>query len=246
MKALITGSERGFISHHVYDYLGGLGYEVDYLSRANFDFKDFSPLYGEDKPDVVVNAAWLRADLQSREHLNFANNMCEFLWYCSDAGRRVINIGSHSEYSVSGSPAKETDRCEPVTTYGLAKLMVTLYAKNLGFNTLRLSAVYGEGGRTFKDIYDRENARYAMPENVKDFVPVEQVCYAVERLIHMPHLYGEIINVSSGRQESAEEIAREIQDAESKWHLYAQRQVEPSYAVIDNEKMINLLNLKPR
>jgi len=134
--------------------------------------------------------------------------------------------------------------CEPIDTYGLAKLMVTLYAKKLGFNSLRLFAVYGEGGRTFKDVVNKPDAKYSHPENVKDFVHVDIVCHAVERLIHAKHLYGEIINVSRYDQEEAYTMVLGTGGDVNRFYQYPQRQYECSYWVGDNTKMKKLLNIK--
>lgn len=240
----ISGA-HGFIGSHIQSYLAHLGYEVGAIDRCIVQ-GNYNALL-QDKPSHLIYASWPRlGDIHSLQHLEFANMTCRFFKFCADNGIKVLNLGSHNEYSLKDTPTEETDLCEPVTTYGIAKLMVTLYAKNLGFNTLRLAAVYGEGGRTFKDIAGREHALYAMPENVKDFVSIEQVCYAVERMIHARHLYGEIVNVASGKQETAAEIAAEVEGAEGKWHMYAQRQFEPHYWVLSTKKMQELLNLRPR
>lgn len=239
MRIGILGA-TGYVGSNVLKYLRQLEYTPVELGRdsfENFNFRDC---------DVVINCAWVRlSDIQDLRHLDFARQAIELMEVAKRNGVRIINIGSHNEYSLSDEPLVEDGLCEPIDTYGLAKLMVTLHAKKLGFNTLRLAAVYGNGGRTFKDIANKEGAKYAMPENVKDFVHIDKVCFAVERLLHAQHLYGEIINVSSGMQESAEEIAREVEGAELRWHKYKQRQYEPYYWVLDNTKMIKMLNLKP-
>lgn len=243
-RILITGSENGFVASHLYKYLCSLKYEVSFLGKEDFNNKNFAALYQQPKPDVVVHTAWTRCkDIHSLEHLDFAKQSCEFFNYCKDAGLRVINLGSHAEYSVN-EVSKETDRCEPVTTYGIAKLATTLHAKNLGYNTLRLFAVTGEGGRQFKSIYENASG-YNHKENVKDYVPIEMVCHAVVRLMYAQHLYGEIINVATGKQETAEEIAKEIEGAREKWNMYQQRQYEQSEWRGDTEKMEKILNIKP-
>lgn len=261
MKVLITGG-TGFIGSDIAKYLSELGYEVVCFPREYFEAKEFGMLYEKPKPDVVVHAAWTRErDIQSLNHLDFARASCEFFDYCKDAGLRVINLGSHNEYGVKFEPAREDMMCQPVDTYGIAKLATTLYAQRLGFNTLRLFAVYGEGGRNFKSIYETSQ-KYSHPENVKDFVPLRMVSWAVERLMHAQHLYGEIINVASGTQETAFELVRNLcnesrslrcGEAEicrecelmKRFNLYPQRQYEPSMWVGDTEKMERLLNLNP-
>lgn len=244
MNRILVLGFTGYVGSHIVSYLTRLGYQVECLSREEFEDKNYYRLQGG---DILINAAWTRQkDLHSLEHLDFARDVCSMYQYCHDNGIRVLNLGSHAEYSIGKEPSKEIDLCEPVTTYGIAKLMVTLYAKNMGFNTLRLFAVYGGGGRTFRDVVGLHNAKFAMPENAKDFVPVEQVCYAVERLIHMPHVYGEIVNVASGFTLTAEELASEVQGVEEKWHQYAQRQFESPYGAGDVTKMKELLNLNPK
>jgi nucleoside-diphosphate-sugar epimerase len=255
LKFILTGA-TGFIGKNLMEYLCRLGYEVRCLSKEEFVSKDFSKLYGWDnwKADAVIHGAWIRnSDIHSLEHLDFARDSCEFFNYCKDAGLRVINLGSHNEYGVKFLPASEDMICEPIDTYGIAKLMVTLYAQKLGFNTLRLFAVYGEGGRNFKSIAEN-SLRYSQPENAKDFIPVEMVCHAVERLAHAQHLYGQVINVASGQQESAREIALKMIENEeierekeilNRFYRYPQRQYEPSQWLGDTSKMIKLLNIRP-
>jgi len=263
-NVLITGG-TGFIGHHLMSHLGGLGYHVESLPKQEFLAEDFTRLKDMDrdgnniKPDMVIHTAWPRlADIHDPAHLEFALWSCQFLKECADTGVKVINLGSHNEYGIKYEPANEEMICEPIDTYGLAKLMVTLYAKKLGVNTLRLFAVYGEGGRNFKSVAHHAG-RFANPQNVKDFIPVEAVCWAVERLMHAPHLYGEVINVCTGEQQSAheiilkllkdspEELEREQLELEQiqKFNRYAQRQFEPGMWVGDPEKMKRILNLDP-
>lgn len=244
ISCLLTGG-TGFCGRYVMEYLENLGYEVSNLTREEFEVGDWSKL--DARPDVVLHFAWPRLqNIQSMEHLDFARKSCEFLYECSRRGVRAVNIGSHNEYGVKFEPAKEDMICEPIDTYGIAKLCVTGFAKTLGFNTLRLFAVYGEGGRNFKSVYESSNA-YANPDNVKDFVPLKMVGKAVERIIHARHLFGEVINVTMGRQESALELVMKLGGTHhlEKFNQYPQRQYEPAYWLGHPEKMQRLLNINP-
>lgn len=241
---------NGFIGKNVSRYLKKLNYEVSEVPRPDYGIAP--------QADIVINCAWIKSpDIHDLAHLDFAMDTIRYYEECSRKGIRVINIGSHSEYGVQEKPASEMDKCEPVNTYGLAKLMVTLHAKKLGYNTLRLFAVYGDGGRTVKDVMGSREARFSQPENVKDFVPVGMVCAGIERLIHAKHLYGEVINICSGTQESVREMVMElvppdeidrelrIKELYEKFYQYPQRQYEPSEYRGDPTKMIRLLNIKP-
>lgn len=241
MRCLISGA-TGFIGSHLLKYLSDLGYEVDLISTSEFKREDWSKL--DAKPDVVIHCAWIREpNLHAHEHLEFAEWSCNFLNECKSRGLRAINIGSSSEYGVKYEPMKEDMICEPINTYGLGKLMVTLHAKKLGYNTLRLFSVVGRGGKTFPSIYKKAK-QYGNPNDTRDYVDDLIVCCAVERLIHAQHLYGEIINVCSGNSLRNIWVANDAPTKPNRmWYKYAMRQYEPSVWVGDATKMRRLLNL---
>ena len=233
MKILISGAS-GFIGGHLYTYLDELGYEVDQIGKNEFMHEDFGIL-NRFKPDVVVHCAWIRnKDLQITDHLEFAELSCHFFDECRKAGIRVINIGSSSEYGPKLKPMKEDMTCEPVSTYGIAKLMVTLYAKKLGFNTLRLFTVYGKGGT-----WDLNNllTKTISKEPQRHFVSVYEVCGAIERLMHAHHLYGEVINVASRENPTANYFMKDG----CVFGTYPQRQYEPAMWEADLTKYEELL-----
>ena len=237
MKILITGA-TGFIGKHLNKYLVDLGYVVDGLDSKT----ELLGCLKEQSYDLVLHCAWIRdEDLHSLEHLKFGYETCQFFEECKSRDIRVINLGSSSEYGVKFKPMKEDMRCEPINTYGLAKLMVTLHAKKLGFNTLRLFTVTGEGGHSFKDL-DKSGNKVSAPLDIRDFVSIEIVCAAIERLIHSEHLYGEIINIGSGVSKRYMNIRDDLPEYKG-WHTYPQRQYEPSCWQADITKMKKLLNI---
>jgi len=237
-KIGITGS-TGFVGKHVSKYLYDLGYEVTLITRGEFMNQEWSVLEGL---DTVIHCAWCTdKDLQSIEHLEFAEWTCNFFNECKKRGIRVINIGSSSEYGVKYEPMKEDMVCEPVNAYGIAKLSVTLYAKLLGYNTLRIFSPYGEGGKNFVSRF-KKALKYGNPKDCRDYFPVELVSYAVERLLHAKHLYGEIINVCEGESLENGDFILNGKD-NKKWHKYKQNQYEPSVWVGNPIKMKKLLNL---
>jgi len=242
-KALMTGG-TGFIGSHVWKFLANKGYEVEDISKLEFMNEDFHRLQSF-TPDVVVHCAWTRQqDLFSTEHLEFAELSCYFLKECKKRGVRVINIGSSSEYGIKYDHFKEDMSCEPINTYGIAKLVVTLFAKNLGYNTLRLFTVTGEGGHSFQDIY-KTAEKWSYPHDIRHYVDVQTVCVCIERMIHAPHLYGEIINIANTQygMQSNQVIAGKENEGSEKWNKYPQRQYEPSFWQADTTRMRKLLNI---
>lgn len=241
----ITGS-TGFVGGHILKYLFDLGYIVEHFSKADFIAQNWEHLDGV---DTVIHSAWcMDKDLHSTEHLEFAEWTCNFFDQCKARGIRVINIGSSSEYGVKYEPMREDMLCEPVNAYGIAKLSVTLYAKLLGYNTLRIFSPFGDGGKNFASIKDKVE-KYGNPHDTRDYFPVELVSQAVERLLHAKHLYGEIINVCSGKSSSNGSnyidyiVNPDYHNIDTKWYKYPQRQYEPSLWVGDTTKMKKLLNL---
>lgn len=244
-RILVTGG-RGFLGSHIIKYLSGLGYNVDYFLKEDFIAQNWSHLDGV---KTVIHCAWCTdKDLQSIEHMEFAEWTCNFFDECKKRGIRVINLGSSSEYGVKYEAMREDMMCEPVNAYGIAKLSVTLYAKLLGYNTLRIFSPYGEGGKNFVSLKDKVE-KYGNPLDRRDYFPVELVCHAVERLLHAKHLYGEVINVCRGIWESNRDYVNPFGygDVEKivgpKWFKYPQRQYEPSVWVGSTDKMKKLLNL---
>lgn len=241
-KIKVTGG-MGFIGGHVLVWLSNLGYDVEYLTRSEFLNQEWSALDGV---DTVIHCAWcMDKDLHSIEHMEFAEWTCNFFNECKKRGIRVINIGSSSEYGVKFEKMSEDMICEPINAYGIAKLSVTLYAKLLGYNTLRLFSPFGEGGKNFMSKY-KTSKKWGNPLDNRDYVPVEYVCMAVERLLHAKHLYGEVINVCRGKFTSNMEIGEtkvENLGKNKKWFKYKQNQYEPKLWVGDDTKMRKLLNI---
>lgn len=267
-RILLTGG-TGFVGKNLWKYLDRLGYTTENISKDEFMHEDFRRLkdmrleteldrkpfptismegYDRLKPDVVIHCAWPRAvDLHSTDHLEFAEMSCNFFNECKKRGIRVINLGSSSEYGPILEPRREDMLCTPNTTYGIAKLAVTLYAKKLGFNTLRLFTVAGEGGHNFGDIA-KDSKKWSDRKQIRDYVSIDKVCLAVQRLIHAEHLYGEIINVASGIPVSNLKVAKYVLENkdvadDARWNTYPQTQYEPSTWVADTTKMKKLLNI---
>lgn len=236
-RILITGA-TGFIGSYLFKYLKDLRYNVQGINSNEFKY----PEQFIRTKEIVIHCAWIREqDLHSLEHIKFGAVTCQFFEECKRRGIRVINLGSSSEYGVKFEPMKEDMICEPINTYGLAKLMVTLHAKKLGFNTLRLFTVVGEGGHSFFDIKDKTD-KWEYPFSHRDTIDIKHVCKAIERLIHAEHLYGEVINVGTGiRRFYVNE--NDLKINKNKWFKHPQRQYEPSSWVASTEKMKKLLNI---
>lgn len=237
-RVLLTG-HTGFIGSHLIKYLDKLGYPTDGISKNDFMHENFRQL-DEFNPDIVVHCAWPKSDLHATDHLEFAEMACNFFNECKKRGIRVINLGSSSEYGVKHKPMKEDMVCEPFTTYGIAKLAVTLYAKKLGFNTLRVFTAHGEGGN-WDETNPHEKRSLSRPNRA--FIPVTRLCMLIERLMHAEHLYGEIINAGGIGDEGWGNDTNRFFTKDSQPGTYPQNQYEPSCWQVDTTKQKKLLNI---
>jgi nucleoside-diphosphate-sugar epimerase len=140
--------------------------------------------------------------------------------------KRLINLGSSSEYGIKSKPMKETDMLEPITPYGITKVAQTLFAQyfsrqsSLPSVTLRLFSVYGpyeEPGRLIYDIMvaliQKNRLKLGSPLPRRDFIHVDDVIIALQKAAKTRGVEGEIFNIGGGKDYSvkdAVDIARDI------------------------------------
>jgi nucleoside-diphosphate-sugar epimerase len=176
-----------------------------------------------------------------------------------------VNVGSSSEYGLMDKPMAETDRPQPVSSYGRSKLAAThlceSYASAYGMPnvTLRLFSPYGP----------YEDARRLVPsvilsclkgidpalgsaESVRDFVFVmDAVDALLEAAIQIDKLKGRIINIGSGIQRSVGEVADMIielvgNDVRPIWGAVKPSQPEPKAWLADIGLVAELMGWQPR
>jgi UDP-glucose 4-epimerase len=138
--------------------------------------------------------------------------------------RRLVHVGGSSEYGPRLLPLRETDRLEPVTSYGASKAAATLavqqYARTYErpIAILRPFSVYGPWESpsrliptaTFAALDGRE-LPITPPGYRRDFVYVDDVVDAclLAGTLDVPR--GEIVNVGTGWQWSNDEVVRIIE-----------------------------------
>jgi len=175
-----------------------------------------------------------------------------------------VNTGSSSEYGIKSSPMREGDLLEPVNDYGVSKSAATLYCQSVARNekmpivTLRLFSPYGsyEGPNrlipsVILDCLRGKNPKITSPASVRDFIFIEDVMDAYQKILDAREVRGEIINIGSGNQHSVgdvvdriieltgREVVPEIGGA-SKWSN------EPEKWEADITKAKTLLNWEPK
>lgn len=262
MKVLVTGG-AGFIGHNASIYLKSQGYEVvafDNLKRATGfaverlkmhhvpllkgDILSFSALEKAlSGADVVVHAA---AYISVKESLRkpaiyFRNNVAgtaNVAYACLRGGVKLLYISSAAVYGdLAHLPISESQPANPVSPYGLTKLMgeevVKFYAlQGLKYAILRLFNVYGLGqSGAYAGVITRfiERVRAGRPpiiygdgQQTRDFIHVYDVAEAIKLSIKRG-LENETLNVASGEPVTIRDLAKLI-------IKYANQSLKPIFA----------------
>lgn len=135
-----------------------------------------------------------------------------------------INTGSCAEYGLSEQIKRETDLCQPVNTYGIAKLASTLYAnleaKKYGKSilTLRPFSPYGPYDNQKRLISDNiikalrnQNLELANPDAVRDYIYIDDIIDLYLKTIDRANDFkSEVFNVGSGNQSTSKEVIDKI------------------------------------
>ena len=137
--------------------------------------------------------------------------------------KKVVNIGSSSEYGVSPEPMKETDSLLPTTPYGISKVAQTSMAcyfsreHGLPVNTLRLFSVYGpyeEKGRLVSDIMlaiiRNHPIKLFSPLPRRDFIFIDDVVEVLIKAAEAENVEGEIFNIGGGKDHSIKNVVSAV------------------------------------
>ena len=255
-KIIITGA-NGFIGSNLTRVLLENGYDIyitvrrssdlwrikDIMSEVNAFYVDkstkeeFSDIFQSVKPDFLINA--IGADQRKNiidESSTWLGNFHSFINITAAMKNMpdifLIQLGSSFEYGKStlrNNPLNEDSACEPVSEYGITKLLATEYLKYLGTNRILRSAcvrifnVYGQyesRERLIPDIIlktlNGSNVVLKNPKVSRDFIHITDVIAAIRLIMAREDQIGEnkfeILNLGSGRAHKVEEVANYIRD----------------------------------
>lgn len=224
------------------------------------------------KPNIIIhNAAFGGYHFETEEKRVFDTNLLGTInmvdAYLQSNSELLINTGSSSEYGIKDNPMKEDNLLEPMGDYAVSKSATTLYcrSKSLENNrkivTFRLFSAYGyyeESHRlipyVLRSIMKEQTARLNNPNNVRDFIFIEDICSAYSRLIRMiNHIdLGEIINLGSGKTSKVKEIIEIAEKIAGKklhinWQNSESRNGDRAVNwTADVSKLQNILKWKPQ
>jgi UDP-glucose 4-epimerase len=227
MNILIIGT-NGFIGSHVAAHFGkSSGYKVTAINWSPDCLQEIENICQSNTMDVVINATGSADVAKSVKFpaVDFeANVMFHFklLDILKHGGCKYIYFSSAAVY---GNPQKmpiaETDAINAVSPYGWHKyygeMMCKEFASLYKIQTasLRLFSVFGPGQKKmlFYDLYTKCNSDSPTIElqgsgnDSRDFIYVQDVVLAVEKIITAAPMQGECYNIGSGTERQIKDVA---------------------------------------
>lgn len=236
----------GFIGHNLWTHLAARGWSIDRVVRSPAGGKDttmtedgsvrtirtessvdgIARAIALSRPQVVFNlaAAGVGRRVPYDEMIDGNAGVVARLLEHLDPRRTtmVVHAGSWSQYSLDNPDRDivETDRMEPSTVYGAAKVGAELAGRTIAaevgiaFVTLRLFNVYGPGERPSRlipyvtaAIGARAPADLTSGEQMRDFVHVDDVVTAFEACGSDTSLGIRSFNVATGIATPVRDIA---------------------------------------
>ena len=240
----ITGSS-GFIGTNVTEYFTNKGQQVVGLDVTRphkkfpedlFTFKKCDLTNREEvvkilegvKPKYVIHLAFVTHRKAVYEEfiddVKITLNMLDAALRCGV--ERFVLMSSSTVYGLRtvDKPVEEGDKLNPRGTYGKAKLMAELMARqyweaeNLPVTIFRGFEIYGPNltiPSIVRKLLERAVRKeplqlYCYGKQKTDFTYVEDLCQAMEIVLHNPKAVGETFNVGSGKAYTYEEFASTI------------------------------------
>lgn len=177
--------------------------------------------------------------------------------------KTFVQLGSSDEYGLNTSPIKESVRESPLSPYALGKLTYThfvqqCYKKGL-LNTvvLRPFLVFGEMQNKdrflpylINNCIKNRNFNVSKGEQIRDYLYVKDFNEALIKSFNNKNVYGEVINIASGKPITIKNLIQKVRDLIGKGNpIYGgidYREGESMKLYANIEKANKLLKWQPR
>jgi nucleoside-diphosphate-sugar epimerase len=255
ISVLITGI-RGLIGSHLKIACEALGYTVHGTTRAE-SIESTLNLLLQVSPSYIFHTA---AELVDESKM-FCTNVSlthAILHYCKNAKqslKRLVIIGSSSEYGRKAGPIAEYMSLEPESIYEGTKAAATMLARSFSISygipilVIRPFTVYGPGEKPSKFI----PLLLALPdkirlsEGVHDYVYIEDFVRILLEVMSSCKRLFDIVNIGTGKQTSNLELVRTVERITG--HIFymepaQQKPYDSSSWVCDTEYLSSSYGLK--
>lgn len=175
-----------------------------------------------------------------------------------------VNTGSSSEYGPKSTPMKETDVCEPITAYGVAKCASTLYGSFvgktkkkpiLGFRIFSPYGPYDDSKRLIahavRCALEGRALELGDPKSVRDYYFIDDAVSAYLAAIPRAKGFsGEVFNIGSGHETSIGEVVKKIlaltgSKSKVSWNVVPGRTFDTAHWRADIAKSSAMLGWSP-
>ncbi len=217
MKILITG-ENGFIAKNLFNFYKN---ENDVIATSKEDSNNIYNKLEIFDPEIIFHCA---AEIVDNAKMFDSNILLTYniLEYCKKSKniKRLIIIGSSSEYGRKIKPMSEDDFLEPETIYEGTKAACTMLARSYSYTynipilVIRPFTIYGKYMKQTKFIQilfekkQNNNRQLSLSNGVHDYVYIDDFIIAVDNIIKKNKNPFDIINVGSGVQKTNLELVK--------------------------------------
>lgn len=288
MKILITGI-TGFVGANFTRFLLKKGVEVHGIIRKESnlwrleDVKEkitfhkgnilnknqVEKIISSVKPDYLYHFAIYGADSSEKDEeqilmSSLFSSLHIFNSAINSGIKKIINIGSSSEYGTKNHPMKESEIIVPNSIYSIGKSAQTHLASFLSISkkipiiTFRLFSVYGpfeESNRFIINLIKNAINNTDMPLNdpkiARDFIFIDDVSELLYKSLQYKKNDGPIFNLGSGKQSTLGQAYKEtVKILKSKTKpiigSYEKRQFDTNTWVADMKKTLKEFKWKPK
>ena len=267
MKILVTG-ENGQLGFELKKISLKNNYDWLFTNRKSFDISDLNNInffLNKHSPDLIINCA-AYTSVESAEvnlkSVNITNHKSIELIskWCDDNNCKLIHISTDYVYDGNSIlPYRETDKTNPVNSYGKSKLLgdIACQKNNPSCIILRTSWLYSSYGNNFLTMMIR-----AMQNNYKIEVVDDQfgsptyagdLAQTILKIIKYKKWHPGIYNFTNKGKVSWFDFANEIKSicgfdiiiksvSSKEYNCKANR---PKFSILDNSKIINTYKIKP-
>ena len=217
-KNVFAGVDKIKVSDKYFD-------DFKFIQSDLSDFLSLEKIILNESPDYILNFAGLFSSTTFDELLKInaglSRNIFEILCRNKMKIKRVLLIGSAAEYgNCSSIPIKENTNLNPITEYGLSKVVQTQYSlyymnKGVDINIARTFNIIGKGVPSIlsignfvsqiKNLRDGDSIYAGNLNSKRDFLDTDEVIDAYWKII-ISGEPNEIYNVCSGQSVSMKDI----------------------------------------
>jgi nucleoside-diphosphate-sugar epimerase len=229
-KAVDKGYDVSIISLH-HPNLEEVIESVKYYQVNICNYKDIEKKISNNKFEYVVNLGGYVDHSDYSEggsqvidsHYRGVINVINFIdWHTL---KNFIQVGSSDEYGQNPAPQNELMREEPISPYSFAKVSINHFLQMLGRTEkfpsviLRLFLVYGPGQKNdrfipkiIKGCLNNEVFKTSHGNQSRDFCHIDDIINGIFCALLTRNLFGEIINLASGRPVKIKYVINFIQN----------------------------------